>query len=158
MKLLIKTTLTLLFALALSMQIFASENNDTVREIVVKGTDSMKFDVTLIEAKPGETIRLTLETKSNMPKAAMAHNIAIVDLSVNVEEFVLASMAEPDNEYIAPSYEDKVIAHTGMIGGGETSTIEFTVPNNPGDYEYVCTFPGHYFGGMKGVLRVSAAS
>lgn len=158
MKTIIKTSLTLIFALALSLQVFASGNNETVREIVVKGTDSMKFDVTLIEAKPGETIRLTLETKSNMPKAAMAHNIAIVDLGVNVEKFVLASMAEPDNEYIAPSYEDNVIANTKMIGGGEISTIEFTVPDTPGEYEYVCTFPGHYFGGMKGVLRVSAAS
>ncbi len=158
MKTIIKTSLTLFFALALSLQAFASGNNDTVREIVVKGTDSMKFDVTLIEAKAGETIRLTLETISNMPKTAMAHNIAIVDQGVNVEEFVLASMSEPDNEYIAPSYEDNVISYTRMIGGGETSTIEFTVPENPGDYEYVCTFPGHYFGGMKGILRVSAAS
>jgi azurin len=157
MKTIIKTSLTLFFALALSFQAFASGNNETVREIVVKGTDSMQFDVTLIEATPGETIRLTLETKSSMPKAAMAHNIAIVDLGVNVEEFVLASMAEPDNEYIAPSYEGRVIANTKMIGGGETSTIEFKVPETPGDYEYVCTFPGHYFGGMRGILKVSAA-
>lgn len=158
MKTIIKTSLTLFFALTLSIQAFASGNNETVREIVVKGTDNMQFDVTMIEAKPGETIRLTLETKSNMPKTAMAHNIAIVDLGVNVEEFVLASMAEAGNDYIAPSYEENVIANTKMIGGGETSTIEFTVPETPGDYEYVCTFPGHYFGGMKGVLRVSAAT
>lgn len=158
MKTILKSTLTLFFALALSLQVFASGTDDTVREIVVKGTDNMQFDVTLIEAKPGETIQLTLETKSTMPKAAMAHNIAIVDLGVNVEEFVLASMAEPDNEYIAPAFEDKVIANTKMIGGGETSTIEFTVPETAGDYEFVCTFPGHYFGGMKGVLRVSATS
>lgn len=157
MKTIIKTSLTLILALAFSIQAFATGNNENVREIVVKGTDNMQFDVTMIEAKPGETIRLTLEVKSNMPKAAMAHNLAIVDLGVNVEEFVLASMAEPDNEYIAPSYEGQVIANTNMIGGGETSTIEFTVPKTPGDYEYVCTFPGHYFGGMKGVLRVTEA-
>lgn len=157
MKTIIKTSLILLFALAFSIQAFASGNNETVREIVVKGTDNMQFDLTLIEAKPGETIRLTLKVNSNMPKTAMAHNIAIVDLGVNTEEFVLASMGESDNEYIAPSYEKNVIANTKMIGGGESSTVEFTVPETPGDYEYVCTFPGHYFGGMKGVLRVSAA-
>lgn len=157
-----KTTIKILFATLIAIITFvpvlASDNNETVREIVIKGTDNMKFDVDHIEATAGETIRITLETKSSMPKAAMAHNIAIVDLGVNVEEFVLASMAEPDNEYIAPSYEDKVIANTEMIGGGETSTIEFTVPETAGDYEFVCTFPGHYFGGMKGVLSVSAAS
>lgn len=145
--------LTIFLSFFIAAGAFAQDSD--VREILIKGTDNMKFDVTLIEASPGETLRITLETKSNMPAQAMAHNVAIVDLDTNVEDFVLASMAEPDNAYIAPSYADDVIAVTEMIGGGETSTIEFTVPETPGDYEYVCTFPGHYFGGMKGVLRVS---
>lgn len=156
MKTTLKTLLILTLTLVMSAPLFG--NSDTVREITIKGTDNMKFDVTMIDAKPGETIRLTLETKSNMPANAMAHNVAIVDLDVNVEEFVLASMSSPDTEYISPDYEDQVIAYTEMIGGGEVSTIEFTVPDTPGDYEYVCTFPGHYFGGMKGILRVTAAS
>lgn len=156
MKTTLKSLLILTLTLVISAPLFG--NSDTVREITIKGTDNMKFDVTMIDAKPGETIRLTLETKSNMPANAMAHNVAIVDLGVNVEEFVLASMSSPDTEYISPDYEDQVIAYTDMIGGGEVSTIEFTVPSTPGDYEYVCTFPGHYFGGMKGILRVTAAS
>lgn len=156
MKTLIKTTLTFCLALLFLNSGFAQSND--VRTITVIGQDNMQFDKTLIEAEPGETIRIVLEVKSNMPKAAMAHNLAIVDLDTNVEEFVLASMAEPDNEYIAPEYEDQVIATTAMIGGGETSTIEFTVPQNSGDYEYVCTFPGHYFGGMKGILRVKESA
>lgn len=156
MKTLIKTTLTLFLAVLFINSGFAQSND--VRTITIIGQDNMQFSETLIEAEPGETVQIVLEVKSNMPKAAMAHNLAIVELDTNVEEFVLASMAEPDNEYIAPEYEDQVIATTAMIGGGETSTIEFTVPDTPGDYEYVCTFPGHYFGGMKGILRVSAAS
>lgn len=156
MKTTLKTLLILTLALIMSAPLFG--NSDSVREITIKGTDNMKFDVTLIDARPGETIRLTLETKSNMPAQAMAHNVAIVGLGVDVDEFVLASMASPDTEYISPDYREQVIANTRMIGGGETSTIEFTVPDTPGDYEYVCTFPGHYFGGMKGVLRVTPAS
>lgn len=156
MKTLIKTTLTLLLV-ALSMNSGFAQSND-VRTITVIGQDNMQFSETLIEAKPGETIRIVFEVKSNMPPQAMSHNIAIVDQGVNVEEFVLASMGEPYNEYIAPSFEDQVIAATKMIGGGKTSTIEFTIPENPGDYVYVCTFPGHYFAGMKGVLRISETS
>ena len=156
MKTLIKTTLTLFLAVLFINFGFAQSNN--ARTITIIGQDNMQFSETLVEAEPGETIRIVLEVKSNMPKTAMAHNVAIVDQAVNVEEFVLASMGEPDNAYIAPSYEDQVIAATEMIGGGETSTIEFTVPTNPGDYTYVCTFPGHYFAGMKGVLRVAEAS
>ncbi|MEX0662150.1 MAG: plastocyanin/azurin family copper-binding protein [Balneolaceae bacterium] len=154
MKNLIKVTLITLFATMLSFQVMANPQDSEVREITVKGMDNLKFDVTLIEAEPGETIRIKLEVVSNMPATAMAHNIAIVDKDVNVEDFVTQSMAATDNEYIAPNLEDQVVAFTEMIGGGETSVIEFTVPEESGDYEYVCTFPGHYFSGMKGILRV----
>ncbi|MDZ7721099.1 MAG: plastocyanin/azurin family copper-binding protein [Balneolaceae bacterium] len=156
MKTLIKTTLTLFLAVLFMNSGFAQ--SDDIRTITVIGQDNMQFSETLIEAEPGETIRIVLDVKSNMPPQAMSHNLAIVDLDTNVEEFVLASMAAPDTEYIAPEYEEQVIATTSMIGGGETSTIEFTVPDNPGEYEYVCTFPGHYFGGMKGILRVAETS
>lgn len=155
MKLLKSTILLTLTALLIASSALASGGeSDEVREIYVKGTDNMKFDVTLIEASPGETLRITLETVSNLPKQAMGHNIAIVDLDTDLDAFVMASMVARDNEYIAPDWEDKVIAYTEMIGGGETSTIEFTVPETPGDYDYVCTFPGHYQGGMVGILRV----
>jgi azurin len=132
----------------------ANTSTDEVRELTIKGTDNLKFSVELIEASPGETIRMTLEVVSNMPKTAMGHNIAIVDKDADVMEFVMQSMSAKDNEYIAPALEDQVVAFTKMIGGGETSVIEFTVPEEPGDYVYVCTFPGHYFAGMKGILRV----
>jgi azurin len=132
----------------------ANTGNDDVRELTIKGTDNLKFSMELVEASPGEKIRMTLEVVSNMPKTAMGHNIAIVDKDADVQEFVMQSMSAKDNEYIAPALEDQVVAFTKMIGGGETSVIEFTVPEEPGDYVFVCTFPGHYFAGMKGILRV----
>lgn len=154
MKTLISIITAGFLALSFSFTAIAAGENDDVRAFQIKGTDSMKFDVTLIEAEAGETIRIEFETVSNIPKTAMAHNIAIVENDVDLDAFVSASMVERDNEYISPEYEDKVIANTEMIGGGETSVIEFTVPETPGDYTYVCTFPGHYNGGMKGILRV----
>jgi len=154
MKTIFKTLLITLFASLMSMQGFANTDANDVRELTIKGTDNLKFSVELIEASPGETIRMTLEVVSNMPKTAMGHNIAIVDKDADVMEFVMQSMSAKDNEYIAPALEDQVVAFTKMIGGGETSVIEFTVPDEPGDYVFVCTFPGHYFAGMKGILRV----
>lgn len=131
------------------------EEQDNIRTIEVQGTDNMRFDVTLIEAKPGETIRIKLTTVSNLPAIAMSHNIAIVDLEVDVDAFATASMMARDSEFIAPEYEDNVIAHTAMLGGGESDTIEFQVPETPGDYPYLCTFPGHYQAGMVGTLRIA---
>lgn len=154
MKTILKTTLITLFASILSLQVMAMSQNDDVRELTIKGTDNLKFDIELVEAKPGETIRITLDVVSSMPKTAMGHNIAILDKDADVDTFVTESMSAKDNEYIAPAMEDQVVAYTKMIGGGETDVIEFTVPEEPGDYVYVCTFPGHYFAGMKGILRV----
>jgi uncharacterized cupredoxin-like copper-binding protein len=32
--------------------------------------------------------------------------------------------------------------------------VTFTAPTTPGRYEFVCSFPGHYQVGMRGVLIV----
>jgi azurin len=154
MKFTLKTALALLTALIFAIPAFASGSDDDVRTIHVKGLDNMKFDVELIEAEPGERIRIVLETVSNMPPQAMQHNLAIIDLGTDLESFSMASMQARDNDYIAPDYEDRVIANTAMIPGGETAEVVFTVPDTPGDYDYVCTWPGHFMAGMVGVLRV----
>lgn len=147
--------------------------DDGVRTIEIIGTDDMKFVVReaqdglvtggaagqnilleAIEAEPGEEIRIRLTTVSNLPASAMSHNLAIVDLGTDLEDFARQSVTARDNEYIAPAYEDQVIAATAMLGDGETDTITFTVPDEPGEYDYVCTFPGHFQGGMVGKLIV----
>ena len=147
--------------------------DDGVRTIEIIGTDDMKFVVREaaeglvtggqagqyillegIEAEPGEEIRIRLTTVSNLPPTAMSHNLAIVDLGTDTDAFARASITARDNEYIAPDFEDQVIATTAMLGDGETDTITFTVPEETGEYDYVCTFPGHFAGGMVGVLYV----
>lgn len=122
--------------------------------VEITGTDNLKFDVTSIEAEPGEEITLELTTKSDMPKSAMAHNVVVMDQDADVEGFINASASAKDDQYVASDFEDQIIAATDMAGGGETVEVTFTAPNSAGDYEYVCSFPGHYSGGMKGTLTV----
>jgi azurin len=45
-----------------------------------------------------------------------------------------------------------VLAATKLLGPGESETITFTV-DEPGDYQFVCTFPGH-FAMMRGIMVV----
>lgn len=145
------TKITLILAL-----IFTGFVSTTMaqRTIEIVGMDNMKFDVTTIEATPGEEITVKLTTKSQIPKQAMAHNVVVVDKDANVDEVANASARARDNDYIAPKYDEEIIAATGLAGGGETVEVTFTVPEETGDYEYICTFPGHYPAGMKGVLQV----
>ncbi|MDZ7773503.1 MAG: plastocyanin/azurin family copper-binding protein [Balneolaceae bacterium] len=127
---------------------------EDIRTIEIKGTDQMKFDVTEITAQPGEEIRIRFTTVSQIPKAAMAHNVVVLKEDTDIDAFANASAMARDNDYLAPDYKDQIIAATDLAGGGETVEVTFTVPDNPGEYEYICSFPGHFAAGMKGVLTV----
>ena len=41
-----------------------------------------------------------------------------------------------------------------MAGAGDTVQMTFTAPKAPGRYDFVCSFPGPFAGGMRGVLVV----
>ncbi|HLR89844.1 MAG TPA: plastocyanin/azurin family copper-binding protein [Balneolaceae bacterium] len=149
------------------------ETNDGVRHIEIIGTDDMKFAVRSeanglvtggvtgqnfilesIVVEPGEEIRITLTTISNLPPAAMSHNFVLLEQGADADAFARASLVASDNEYIAPSLEDQVIIHTSMLGNGESDTITFTAPEETGEHTFLCSFPGHYAGGMIGTLVV----
>ena len=140
-------------------QALTDGNTDTdkpneARTIEIKGNDQMKFDVTNITAKPGEEIRIVLTTVSKLPPAAMSHNVVVLKKDTDVESFANASAMARDNDYIASGMKSKIIAATALAGGGETVEITFTVPEEVGKYPYICSFPGHFLGGMKGTLTV----
>jgi len=79
----------------------------------------------------------------------MGHNWVLLEKGTNVSSFAISAMKEKDNEYIPSS---NVLAATSLIGGGEQTSITFTAPS-PGEYDFICSFPGHY-GLMKGKLIV----
>lgn len=123
--------------------------NQPVRTIVISSNDQMKFDLSEIKVKAGEKIKLTLKHTGNLKKNAMGHNFVLLTKGTDVATFAQKAMNEKDNEYIPSS---GVIAHTKLIGGGESTTIEFTAPKK-GTYDFICSFPGHY-AMMKGKFIV----
>lgn len=153
-KLTLRVTGLLMMTVVMFSFVFASPMQDDPRTIEVTGNDYLRFDVNEIRAKAGETIRIVFKVKSSMPADAMSHNLVIVNPDISMDEFIRESMMAKNNEYIAVAFEDQLIATTAMIGGGRTTEITFTVPEEPGKYPYVCTFPGHYAAGMTGVLIV----
>ncbi|NGP75107.1 azurin [Balneolaceae bacterium YR4-1] len=148
------TTLSILLITVLSLSIPGIATAQDAKVVEIKGTDQLKFTKTEITAAPGQEITVKLTTVSKLPPSAMSHNFLLLTSSVDATKVAQESAKFQDNQYIAPKYEDQIIAHTDMAGGGETVTVTFTAPEEPGDYEYICTFPGHYLGGMKGTLTV----
>ena len=128
--------------------------SDPVRTIQIVGTDDMKYSVTTITAKPGETIQVRLTSKGKIPKVAMAHNFVLLKTGTNIEKLLADGAAHRATDFIAPASASAVIAKTGMAGPGETVQVTFKVPEKPGRYPYLCTFSGHYQAGMKGTLVV----
>ena len=148
--------------------------DDGVRTIDVIGVDDLRFAVAeggegvetggsigqlmeleSIEASTGEELRISLTTQSNLPPTAMSHNLVVLTLDADADQFARASLQAADNDYVAPEYEEWVIAATEMLGNGESDSITFTAPSEPGTYQIICTFPGHYSGGMVATLVVS---
>ena len=126
-----------------------TEINAPVKTIVINSNDQMKFDTAEIKVKAGEKVKLTLNHTGQLPKNAMGHNFVLLKKGIDVADFAMKAMDAKDNEYI-PS--KGVIAHTKLIGGGESTTIEFTAPAK-GTYDFICSFPGHY-AMMKGKFIV----
>jgi azurin len=66
----------------------------------------------------------------------------------------MAAVMARQSDYIPASKKTQILAATGLAGAGETVTVDFEAPTAPGEYVFVCSFPGHFAGGMKGVLIV----
>lgn len=151
-------TMTLAFVLAVAgintkptvpTQLETKENFQPVKTIVINSNDQMRFDMNEIRVKAGEKIKLTLNHTGKLPKNAMGHNFVLLEAGTDVAKFGQLAMNAKATEYIP---EKGVLAHTKLIGGGESTTIEFTAPKK-GTYDFVCSFPGHY-AMMKGKFIV----
>lgn len=124
------------------------------RTIEITGSDTMKYSVTEITAKPGEKLHVVLKALGSMPKIAMAHNFVLLKAGVNPQDVANAAFNARATDFIPADMKDKIIANTKLVGGGETADVSFTAPTKPGTYTYLCTFPGHFSQGMTGKLIV----
>ncbi|AOS43321.1 Azurin precursor [Lacunisphaera limnophila] len=126
---------------------------DGVRTIEITANDTMKFNLTEIRAQPGEKLRVALTNLGRMPKQAMGHNWVLLTPRDDAAVLAFAASAAARMPDYLPDDKSAVLAHTRILGGGESDTIEFTVPAQPGEYPFLCTFPGHA-ALMKGKLIV----
>ena len=141
-------------AAVLSLTAAAAAQAQAPRVIAMTGTDAMKFSVTTIEAKPGEKLTVKLTGQGAIPKVAMAHNFVLLAAKTDANAFVTAAAPARATDFIPPDKKAQVLAATKLAGNGETVEVTFEAPKQPGVYEFICSFPGHYAAGMKGTLTV----
>ena len=117
----------------------------------------MKYATTEFSVAPGETVRLVFENTATSP--SMQHNVVILtsnDEALFEEVGEAGTRAGSTNDYIPQedNLREQVLAYTPMSQPGETVEVTFTVPEEPGEHGYLCTFPGHW-ATMQGTMIVT---
>ena len=111
----------------------------------ITGNDQMQFDKQALTAPAScKQITVTLHHTGKLPREAMGHNWVLVnaaDLAAVAQAGMGAGLA---GDYVAPA-DKRVLAHTKIIGGGDSTSVSFASATlKPGgSYAYLCTFPGH---------------
>ena len=123
-----------------------------VAKIVIKVVKNvMKYDKTLVSVKAGKKVIISFENPD-----FMQHNLVIIMPGTlqKVGEAADALARNPkggQTDYVPQMKE--VLYSTKLLNPGESFTLQFTAPTKPGDYPFVCTFPGHWRI-MNGIMRV----
>jgi azurin len=116
--------------------------------------DNMKYSLTEMTAAPGEQIRVTLTNVGTQSKEAMGHNWVLLKKGLDPVAYANAALGAKFTDYQPPSLDSQVIAHIPLLGARQTGEVTFTAPTEPGEYNYLCSFPAHLQSGMHGVLIV----
>lgn len=124
--------------------------------VQIEGNDAMQFNKTAIEVpKACKSFTVQLKHAGKMPKAAMGHNWVLAktaDVQAVANDGIAAGL---DKQYIKPG-DARVIAHTKVVGGGESDSVAVDVSKlKAGEsYTFFCSFPGHS-GMMKGSFALA---
>ncbi|MBO0951431.1 PVC-type heme-binding CxxCH protein [Fibrella forsythiae] len=129
--------------------------NDKATVLTIRVVEEqMKYDTKMITVKAGLPVVLTLENPD-----IMQHNLVICKPGMAEKVGKAADALSRDPKAVERNYVPQmpeVLASTKLVNPGESFTLEFTAPTQPGDYPFVCTFPGHW-SIMRGVMRVEKA-
>jgi azurin len=124
--------------------------------VEIHADDKMRYDLTAFEVKPGQKVSVTIKNVGTTPKFSMGHNFVMLDRTVNAGNattFLDKASTEAAHDYVPPNAKE-VLAHSRLLGPGESDTVTFNAPYIPGEYLYLCSFPGHYSQGTKGFMTV----
>ncbi|MBU3056292.1 azurin [Pseudomonas indica] len=121
----------------------------------VESTDQMTYTTKAIEIdKSCKEFTVNLKHTGQLPKNVMGHNWVLTtaaDMPGVVSDGMAAGL---DNNYLKPD-DARIIAHTKVIGGGESDSVSFDVSKLTAGNEYMffCSFPGHS-AMMKGTVTL----
>jgi azurin len=124
-------------------------------DVNIEATAAMAYNVKEISVpKTCKEITVNFKNTGTMAKAMMGHNVVIsktADMQAIITDGNAAGLA---NNYLKPN-DERVVGHTNVIGGGESTSVKIKLTNvKAADaYSFYCSFPGHA-AVMKGAFKL----
>ncbi|MBP0603861.1 azurin [Aeromonas sanarellii] len=122
--------------------------------LVIEGNDAMQFNQKEMSVPATcKEVTVTLNHTGKLPVANMGHNWVLAN-TADYQAVATAGMsAGADHDYL-PKDDARILAHTKLVGGGESTSVTFKTEGLAGkDLSFFCSFPGH-FAMMKGSFKV----
>ena len=125
---------------------------DVIRMKTVR--EEMRFDKKEFSVTAGKQVEIVLENTD-----AMQHNLVVgkaksMDVIGAAADKMITAKDGAEKNYV-PSIP-QILAASPLVNPDQTYRLKFTAPTTPGDYPFVCTFPGHWRL-MNGVMKVVSA-
>lgn len=117
--------------------------------------EQLRFDTTKLTVKAGRSFEVIFENDDVMP-----HNFVIVppgrhmDIGNAALTMTPGQLDKQGRAFLPKAFEGEIIAATKLLEPGQKEQLKVRAPSKPGDYEFVCTFPGHALI-MWGTLHVT---
>jgi azurin len=121
----------------------------------VDSTDQMTFSTKAIEIdKSCKEFTVNLKHSGSLPKNVMGHNL-VISKEADMQPIATDGMAGGIDKQYLKEGDARIIAHTKIIGAGETDSLKIDVSKlDPAEkYGFFCSFPGH-ISMMKGTVTL----
>lgn len=117
--------------------------------IALNPVPGLKYNINSVTVKAGAKIKLTFRNTDDM-----LHNVVItVPGSADIVGKMALEMGLKGQRLSFVPATSRVLYHTLLLQPGKSESIYFTAPSKPGDYPYICSYPGHYLL-MRGIIKV----
>lgn len=126
--------------------------DDRVTTILIEIVpEMMKFNLESFTVKAGDKIILEIDNLDGMQHNLLIAKPGTLDKVGAAADAMLRDPKASEKFYVPEIPE--VLFATKMIGPQELYTLTFNAPTIPGNYPFVCTFPGHWRM-MNGIMVV----
>jgi putative membrane-bound dehydrogenase-like protein len=113
--------------------------------------NEMKYDQILLEVPAGKSVELRFKNNDLMQHNWLLGTRGALETIGTAADAMAQAIDGQERQYIPAIPE--VLYASSLVDPGAEVVIRFLAPAEPGDYPYVCTFPGHWKV-MNGILRV----